>query len=177
MTIIKNENIYTILHSEQIRKSITYHKFFTSVCNKDVALYENHGVYVCSDWCWEDDLSTEDIEIITKIVNNKRNVKVYCRFYSQKTDIIITSTNYFDDSDGCNYVWKQYDNKGILYIFNGIIVPKCKELSDYICVVKIDENHELNMETMKIKVRDDKWFDENIMPMLSEDFDIELLCE
>lgn len=176
MTIIKNKKVYTILHSEKIHKLMTYDAFIKLMCSKNTLIFKNYGTYVFDDWnkygFWENDLSEDDIKVITTLVNSKRKSKVYCRFYCTNSDIIITGTNYFDDSDNNSFIWKEYDNKGILYTFNGILVSKYDELNNYICVIKIEEDHEKNMEIMHIKVRDEEWFENNIIPVISEKINI-----
>lgn len=170
MLLEKNNNIYTIYNSEKILKKMSDMDLIKLMCDDNTDIFENSGIYVFDDWDILKNFTKEEIDVICTLVNDIKSNDTYFRVTRNDTSLFVTNTDFIHD-ELHNQVWTPIDPRGIGGIFTCILVPKGKELNDYICVIHSDEDHEKNMEIMTIKVKATEWFENCIIPKIQGVFE------
>lgn len=179
MIIEKRADTYTILHSEKILKKISYHDLVKMMCSDDTLIFENYGVGIYIedendhdwyDWYMKKGFSKDEFDVICKLTNEIKPEDIYLKIAHDDIAVIITHTDYIKDNK-CTHIWLPYEGRGMCGIETYVLVAEGKKLDDYICVVRLDEDHEQDMEMLIIKVKDEKWFENSIIPKFKEVFE------
>lgn len=170
MLLKKVESIYILYNSEKILDKMSDRDFIKLMCSDNTLVYKNQGIYIFDDWDVLKKFSKNEICVACELVNKMKLNDVYLRITNHNTSLIVTNTDFIHDKLH-NQVWINYDDRNIMGIFTCILVQEGKELNDYICVISSDEDHEKNMEFITIKVKDEAWFENYIIPKFQSIFE------